>query len=167
MADDKIVQRVIMECAWKVNFRPCAATGFTTFLNWNWILASFAPTIPNRPCHSCRLPNHNPNLITELQYNTIQYNTYLIDHSPWEFFRADETQWTKQQLSRTPTGRRQTSWLFTSAAAREVEPGTTRNKFNEWSERVLNPGSPDLKASALTTGPQCLLSWVVQPYCKL
>ena len=38
----------------------------------------------------------------------------------------------------------------------EVEPGTTRNKFSEWSERVLNPGSPDLKASALTTGPHCL-----------
>ena len=31
----------------------------------------------------------------------------------------------------------------------EVEPGTTRIKFNEWSERVLNPGSRDLKASAL------------------
>ena len=38
----------------------------------------------------------------------------------------------------------------------EVEPGTTRNKFSKWSERVLNPGSPDLKASALTTGPHCL-----------
>ena len=38
----------------------------------------------------------------------------------------------------------------------EVEPGTTRIKFNEWSERVLNPGSPDLKASALNTGPHCL-----------
>ena len=25
----------------------------------------------------------------------------------------------------------------------EVEPGTTRIKFNEWSERVLNPGSPN------------------------
>ena len=35
----------------------------------------------------------------------------------------------------------------------EVEPGTTRIKFNKWSERVLNPGSPDLKASALTTRP--------------
>ena len=33
--------------------------------------------------------------------------------------------------------------------SREVEPGTTRNKLNEWSERVLNPGSPDLTASAL------------------
>ena len=39
----------------------------------------------------------------------------------------------------------------------EVEPGTTRIKFNQWLERVLNPGSPDLKASALTTGPHCLL----------
>ena len=37
--------------------------------------------------------------------------------------------------------------------SREVEPGTTRNKFNEWSNRVSNPRSPDLKASALTTGP--------------
>ena len=39
----------------------------------------------------------------------------------------------------------------------EAEPGTTRIKFNEWSERVLNLGSPDLKTSALTTGPHCLL----------
>ena len=38
----------------------------------------------------------------------------------------------------------------------EVEPGITGIKFNEWSERVLNPGSPDLKASALTTGPHFL-----------
>ena len=38
----------------------------------------------------------------------------------------------------------------------EVEPGTTKIKFNEWSERVLNPGSPDLKASALPTGPHYL-----------
>ena len=41
--------------------------------------------------------------------------------------------------------------------SREVQPGTTRIKFVEWSERVLNPGSPDLKASALTTGPHCLI----------
>ena len=40
----------------------------------------------------------------------------------------------------------------------EVEPGTTRIKFNEWSEWVLNPGSPDLKASTLTTGSHCLLT---------
>ena len=37
----------------------------------------------------------------------------------------------------------------------EVEPGSTWIKFNEWLERFLNPGSPDLKASALTTGPHC------------
>ena len=37
----------------------------------------------------------------------------------------------------------------------EVEPGTTRIKFNELSERVLNPGSPDLKTSTLTTA-SCL-----------
>ena len=42
---------------------------------------------------------------------------------------------------------------------REVEPGlTTRNKFNEWLERVLNPETPDLKASILTTEPHCLFS---------
>ena len=34
----------------------------------------------------------------------------------------------------------------------EVEPGNTRIEFNE-SVWVLNPGSPDLKASALTIGP--------------
>ena len=60
----------------------------------------------------------------------------------------------------------------------EVEPGTTRIKFNEWSERVLNPGSPDVKASALTTtGPHCLLNYTVvqllqllqplQPQCQI
>ena len=26
------------------------------------------------------------------------------------------------------------------------DPGTKRNKFNEWSEQVLNPGASDLKA---------------------
>ena len=38
----------------------------------------------------------------------------------------------------------------------EVAPGTTRNKFNECSERVLNSGFSDFKASALTTGPHSL-----------
>ena len=31
----------------------------------------------------------------------------------------------------------------------KVEPGTTRVKFDAWSERVLNQGSPDLKASKI------------------
>ena len=92
---------------------------------------------------------------------TIQYNTYLIDRFPLGLFRANETQRNnrtqQQQLLRIPTGRR--FWANQLAIYKcgwEVEPGTTRNKFNEWSERVLNPGSPDLKASALTTGPHCL-----------
>ena len=57
------------------------------------------------------------------------------------------------QLLRIPTCRRQTSWLFTSAAGKLNQglPGTN-------SERDLNPWSPDLKASALTTRPHCLPS---------
>ena len=39
----------------------------------------------------------------------------------------------------------------------KIEPGTTRNKFHQWSEHVLNTGSTDLKASVLPTGPHCLL----------
>ena len=52
----------------------------------------------------------------------------------------------------------ETNQLATYKCSWEVEPGTTRIKFNEWLERVLNLGSPDLKASAPTTGPHCLLS---------
>ena len=51
------------------------------------------------------------------------------------------------------TNYKQANQLAIYKCSWEVEPGTTRNKFNEWSERVLNPGSPDLEASALTTGP--------------
>ena len=44
-----------------------------------------------------------------------KYNTYLIDRSPQELFRANETQRNdgtkQQQLLRIPTGRRQTSRL--------------------------------------------------------
>ena len=54
---------------------------------------------------------------------------YLIDRSPLGLFRANETQRNdrteqqqqqqqQQQLLRIPTGRRQTSWLFTSAAGK-------------------------------------------------
>ena len=52
------------------------------------------------------------------------------------------------------TVRRQTR-LVIYKCSQEIEPGTTWNKLNEWSEHVLNPGSPDLMASALTTGPHC------------
>ena len=42
-------------------------------------------------------------------------HTYLIDHSPLGLFRANETNNWNNRL-RIPTGRRQTSWLCTSAA---------------------------------------------------
>ena len=63
-------------------------------------------------------------------HNTIQYNTYLIDRSPWGLFRANETQRNdgteQQELLRIPAGRRKTSWLFTSAARKLNQglPGT-------------------------------------------
>ena len=92
-------------------------------------------------------------------YNTIQYNRYLIDRSPSGLFRANQTQLTKRR-NRTTTVKN-SNWpeanqLAIYKCSWEVEPGTTRNKFNEWSERVLSPGYPDLMASALTTGPHCL-----------
>ena len=68
---------------------------------------------------------------------------------------------TKQQNTTTTTvknpNRPEANQLAICKCRWEVEPGTTRNKFNEWSERVLNPESPDLKASALTTGSHCLI----------
>ena len=68
---------------------------------------------------------------------------------------------TKQQNTTTTTVKNpnwpEANQLTIYKCSWEVEPGTTRNKFSEWSERVLNPGSPDLKASTLTTGPHCLL----------
>ena len=47
-------------------------------------------------------------------------------------------------------------YLYFVKCSQEIEPGTTWNKLNERSERVLNPGSPDLKASGLFTGLHCL-----------
>ena len=90
-------------------------------------------------------------------YNTI--HTYLIDHSPKGLFRANETQSMKQQNTTTTTVKNP-NWLEVNQlaiykCAREVEPGTTRNKFNEWLEQVLNTRTPDLKASLQTTGPHC------------
>ena len=68
----------------------------------------------------------------------------------------------KQQNTTTTTTFKNPNWpeanqLAIYKCSWEVEPGTTRNKFSEGSERVFNPGSPDLKASTLTTGPHCLL----------
>ena len=69
--------------------------------------------------------------------------------------RNDGTE--QQQLIRIPTGRRQTSWLFTSEAGKFNQGLSGTNSANWW-EPVLKPGTADLKASALTTGPHCLLS---------
>ena len=69
-------------------------------------------------------------------------------------FRANVTQTTKQDEQNN-------NWtkviqLAIYKSSREVEPETTRNKFNKESERVLNPGSPGLKVGSLTSGLQCL-----------
>ena len=70
---------------------------------------------------------------------------------------AFQGQWnTTKRQNRTTTTVKNPNWPEASQLAIykcswEVEPGTTRIKFTKWSEQVLNPGSPDLKASALTT----------------
>ena len=75
---------------------------------------------------------------------------------------AFQGQWnTTKRRNRTTTSVKNPNWPEASQLAIykcrwEVEPLTTRIKINEWSERVLNPGSPDLKAGALTTGSHCL-----------
>ena len=53
----------------------------------------------------------------------------------------------QQQLLRIPTGRSNQFAIYKCSC--EVEPGTTRIKFNVGSERVLNLESLDLNASAL------------------
>ena len=69
-------------------------------------------------------------MITIIIHTYIYIHTYLIDRSPWGLFRANVTERNneteQQQLLRIPTGRRQTSWLFTSAAGKLNQglPGT-------------------------------------------
>ena len=94
-------------------------------------------------------------IITKCTY----IHTYLIDHSPWGFSgpinqRYNRTQ--QLQLLRIPTGQRQTSWLFTSATGK-LNQGLPGSNSMSGQSGSWNPGSPDLKASALTTGPHCLL----------
>ena len=108
--------------------------------------------------------NHPVNSVNEYTY----IHTYLIDRSPQGLFRANETQSTKQQNTTVKNPNwPEANQLAIYKCSWEVEPGTTRNKFNEWSERVLNPGSPDLKASALTTRPHCLQTFNVYPKWEL
>ena len=100
--------------------------------------------------------------------NTIQYNTYLIDRSPQGLFMANLNT-TKRQNRTTTTAAKnlnltEANHLAFYRCSWEVEPGTTRIKFNEWSERVLDPGSPNLKRSALSTEPHCLIPHVHVPH---
>ena len=101
--------------------------------------------------------DHIEKAVFGLQYNTIR--TLLT--APHRGFSGPMKQSTKQQNTTTTTVKNpnwpEANQLAIYKCSWEVEPGTTRNKFNEWSERVLDPGSPDRKASALTTGPHCLL----------
>ena len=57
-------------------------------------------------------------------------------------------------LVRIPTGRRQTSWLFTSVAE-DLNSGLPRNKSRYWPARDSNTGPPD--SDTLTTRLRCLL----------
>ena len=63
--------------------------------------------------------------------------------------RNDRTEH-QQQLLRIPTDHRQTSWLFASAALK-LNQGLPRTNSTSGQNE-----SPDLTASALTTGPHCL-----------
>ena len=105
-------------------------------------------------------------------------HTYILN---WPLpIGAFQGQWnTTKRRNKTTTivknpNRPEANQLAIYKCSWEVEPGTTRIKFNEWSEQVLNPGSPVLKASTPTTGPHCLLtqkkrvlSWVVLKVWKL
>ena len=97
----------------------------------------------------------------QIQY--IKYNTYLINHSSWALFRANERQSKKRQ--NTTTTVKIPNWPEASQFAfykcnREDEPVTTRIKFNEFSERVLIPRTPDLKASVLTSAVSSVAPWI-------
>ena len=90
---------------------------------------------------------------------TIWGNTLLKIHRSW-FDEKSTINLNHDRTEHSTTTVKNPNWPEASQLAIykcswEVEPGTTR--INEWSERVLNPGSPDLKASALTTGPHWLL----------
>ena len=56
---------------------------------------------------------------------------------------------------RIPTGRRQTSWLFTKRG--EFAPSITENKSIQYSESGISTRSSVFKSPALTTELRCLL----------
>ena len=74
--------------------------------------------------------------------------TYILDHSPRELFRANETITTEQQLL---TGQRQTSWLFTRASEK-LSQGSRGGQNGSWTSRqapILLCGSASILFSFL------------------
>lgn len=57
---------------------------------------------------------------------------------------------------RIPTGRRKTSWLFTSVVEKVDSALPTNNDISWRSEQDLNPQPTDFESGALTTPPRCL-----------
>ena len=131
----------------------------------SWLARDFTFTLPVNPrrlesSSIYRCDNRDGTISSAIQ----TYNTNLTDHSPLGLFTANETQSkTRKKRTTTTTIVKNPKWPEANQLAIykciwEVGPGTTRFKFNERSERVLNPGFQDLKASALTTRPHSLLS---------
>ena len=146
-----------MEEMWLLITRKVHQPGFVVAINTIFVikLGTF----------SCTTNLHFQSTLKSKPSVTIQYNTYLIDRSPHA--GAFQGQWnTTKRRNETTTAVKNPNWpeanqLAIYKCSWEVEPGTTRIKFNKWSEQVLNPGSPDLKASTLTTGPHCLLLIII------
>ena len=63
---------------------------------------------------------------------------------------------TEHNIAKIPTGRRQTSWLFTSVVE-DLNSRLPRNKSRWWLERDSNPGPLDSESDTLTTQPRQLL----------
>lgn len=87
--------------------------------------------------------------IARMHEKRLQYNTYLVNCPLQVVFRVNETQLRKQWKRTTKTTFKNPKWPETKQLPLykcnwEVEPGTTRNKLIEWSERVLYSGPPDL-----------------------
>ncbi|PFX22145.1 Tyrosine-protein kinase Btk29A [Stylophora pistillata] len=84
----------------------------------------------------------------------ILYTKFSSKSDIWAF-GAFQPQCRLTKSLKIPTGRRQTSGLFTERS-RGAELGATENKSSEWQGGGLEPGTPDYKSSTLTTRPRRL-----------
>lgn len=75
-------------------------------------------------------------------------NYLHIDHSPWGLFGPMKHNQRNNRTIFKTINRVEAIY----ECSREGEYDTIRIKFREWSEWVLKPGYPDLKASTQTTG---------------